>query len=224
MPIILTCVRWPDAEQLRWDCMLITALRRRQVNFVQDVAQSACLCTAWCCMPVASHYVTSLHFRSPCTPVPCISPALHTLTDVHAEQLLSPTRALCICRHRSNARFVASAACHTLRLLPAAETEQLDKRLADVFMWASQAPAVYLSHGYCADVAMLPTLLLSLLEQQLLASVAYSTMRQVVHAGDRAAAEASWAPLQQVRVEADSCCMTCCCTEKSDEQLCSFLQ
>jgi hypothetical protein len=84
-----------------------------------------------------------------------------------------------------------------IRLLPAAETEQLDRRPTDIFTWASQAPAVYLSHGCCDDAGMVPTLLLSLQQQQLFASVAYTAGFQVVQSGGGAAAEASWAPLQQ---------------------------
>jgi hypothetical protein len=57
-------------------------------------------------------------------------------------------------------------------------------------------PAIYLTNGFIRDAGMVPTLLLSLLHQQLFASVAYSAALQVVSCGDAAA---GWAPLHQVR-------------------------
>jgi hypothetical protein len=52
---------------------------------------------------------------------------------------------------------------------------------------------------------MVPTLLLSLLYQQLFASVAYSAAVQMVPGGDSAFREASWEPVRQVCVAATQC-------------------
>jgi hypothetical protein len=114
-----------------------------------------------------------------------------------------------VCRDRSIMCCAASLARHSIRLLPAAETEQLDRRAADVFTWASQAPALYLSQGSCDDAGMIPTLLLALLQQQLFASVAYTAAMHAVGSGAGAAAEASWAPVQQVRSPAEIILQIC---------------
>jgi hypothetical protein len=139
------------------------------------------------------------------------TPTSYSLLDCLQEQagpgylltalLLNLTGARCLllpsCRYHSNARFVASVACRSIRLLPAAVTEQLDRQLAHIVTWASCVPATYLTNGFIKDAGMVPTLLLSLLQQQLFASVAYSAALQVVSSGDAAA---GWAPLHQVRV------------------------
>jgi hypothetical protein len=71
--------------------------------------------------------------------------------------------------------------------------------------WASHAPALHLLHGWVNDAAMVPTLLLSLLHQQLFASVAYSAALQLVPGGDSASRDASWEPVRQVCAAVAQC-------------------
>jgi hypothetical protein len=133
-------------------------------------------------------------------------------------------------RDHSNARFVASAACHSIRLLPADATKQLDTQLAHLSLWSGCVPALYLSHGYCRDAGMVPTLLLSLLHQQLFASVAYTAALQVAQAGDaETSATSGWETVQQVCAfsgcERNDCgtlepLTACCCTATNHQAVC----
>jgi hypothetical protein len=73
------------------------------------------------------------------------------------------------------------------------------------------------------DAGMVPTLLLSLLHQQLFASVAYTASLQVVQAGGGAASKACWEPVRQVRGAVAECmqvtlmlgCAIVCCCQRA---------
>uniref|UniRef100_A0A383W442 Uncharacterized protein n=1 Tax=Tetradesmus obliquus TaxID=3088 RepID=A0A383W442_TETOB len=106
----------------------------------------------------------------------------------------------------ANAPYVASIASHAVRLLPPAETRPLDLRLQQMVAWRMATPAVYLTYRIGDSIALLPLQLLSLLQQQLFAAVAYSTAMQqlegarpLLPAGaSDADVAASWGPVKQV--------------------------
>jgi hypothetical protein len=114
------------------------------------------------------------------------------------------------CSRFVNAPFVASIASKAVRLLPAAETVALDRKLPHVVSWRIATPAVTFTYGVDGDAALLPVQLLSLLHQQLFASVAFSTAmeqlegsRPTVAADDYDEVE-SWGPVKEVRDCEDS--------------------
>lgn len=90
-----------------------------------------------------------------------------------------------------------------MRFLPAEDTRVLDVRLAEVTAWRMATPAVYLTYSAVGDAAQLPVLMLSLLQQQLFASVAYSTALEQLE-GSRPTAsiegcsDHSWSPVKMV--------------------------
>jgi hypothetical protein len=94
----------------------------------------------------------------------------------------------------------------TVRLLPASQTRALDMQLQRITEWRIATPAVHLTFGIDGHAALLPVQLLSVLQQQLFASVAYSTTmeqlegsRPVLAARDSSAdVDSSWGPVFQV--------------------------
>ncbi|WIA15314.1 hypothetical protein OEZ85_001981 [Tetradesmus obliquus] len=113
----------------------------------------------------------------------------------------------------ADAAFVASLVLHAVRLLQPAETLPLDLQLQQVTAWRMATPAVYLTFGIDDSVALLPVQLLSLLQQQLFAAVAYSTAMQqlegarpLLPAGaSDADVAASWGPVKQMLDILESC-------------------
>jgi hypothetical protein len=79
-------------------------------------------------------------------------------------------------------------------------------QLQRITAWRIATPAVYLTYGIEGHAALLPVQLLSVLQQQLFASVAYSTAmeqlegsRPVLAAGASSAdVDSSWGPVSQV--------------------------
>jgi hypothetical protein len=90
--------------------------------------------------------------------------------------------------------------------------------------WASHVPALHLLYGWNDDAGMVPTLLLSLLHQQLFVSMAYSAALQVVSAGDSASRDACWEPVRQVRIAATQCNAGIAVVGRSVKALASCLQ
>lgn len=124
------------------------------------------------------------------------------------------------CRLHSNARYVTPLAQQSVRLLPSGTIEPLDLQLGHIIKWASATPSLYYTHGLIMDAAAVPALLVSLLQHQLFASVAYSTvMEQLAErsapSGDSlhdlkdayAHDNQSWSPLIQV---GSKNCSNCC--------------
>jgi hypothetical protein len=117
-----------------------------------------------------------------------------------------PLRTCFVCSYVVNGPFVASIAANSVLQLPAAETRDLDLQLQHVIAWRIATPAVFLTYGVDSSSTLLPVQRLSLLQQQLFASVAYSTAMEQLE-GSRPALPAgasdadvtrSWGPVKEV--------------------------
>eukprot|EP00775_Hariotina_reticulata_P005776 gene5776-6015_t len=75
--------------------------------------------------------------------------------------------------------LAAALSASFIKSLPASQTLELDQHCQTVLQWiSSTTPALYITTDLCADVSLVPALLVALLQQQLFVSVAYSTVME----------------------------------------------